>query len=144
MELNDTMKRRFASRHLKDATTDRWSSITTDVRKNDLSWTQFKDEFEIKFVPKAGNTLLCKSFFHLKRGGRTVAEYENQLIALSRFRLGLVYTPLKKNEMFIAGMRPEFRRVMTNHLWGLLWVWWICVWDLKVWHQTSCLCTNRD
>ena len=45
-----------------------------------------------------------------------VSQYEHKFNALSRFGLGLTDTPLKKNEMFVNGMRPEFHREMTNHL----------------------------
>lgn len=118
LRLEDAEKRLLASRQLQKSAMDWWDSETASTPEGEFSWAQFKEVFEAQFIPEAGRTQLFRSFIDLKQGDMTVSQYEHKFNALSRFGLGLIDTPLKKNEMFVNGMRPEFHREMTNHLMG--------------------------
>ena len=48
----------------------------------------------------------------------SIAEYETKFNELSCYGPGLIDTSLKKNEMFVQGLRPEYHERMTAHLKG--------------------------
>ena len=83
-----------------------------------MSWEEFKEMFEEKYMPAAGRTRLYQDFLNLKQGNMSIAEYETKFNELSCYGPGLIDSPLKKNEMFVQGLRPEYHERMTAHLKG--------------------------
>ena len=105
----------MASWQLKEGAAAWWDAVTVNIAEDEISWSKFKGLFEEQFMPTAGKTRLYREFLDLKQGSMTVSEYETKFNELSRYGLGLIDTSLKKNEMFVQGMRPEFHEKMTAH-----------------------------
>ena len=59
---------------------------------------------------------MYRDFIDLKQENMTVVEYENQFNAFSIFGPELINTLLKKNEMFVAGLRDNLQGRMMGHL----------------------------
>ena len=118
LDISDNQKRFMASWQLQEGAAAWWDSITASIPEDEFSWDKFKEVFEEQFMPTAGKTRLYRSFMDLKQGEMSVAEYETKFNELSRFGQGLIDTTLKKNEMFVLGMREEFQEKMTAHIKG--------------------------
>ena len=69
----------------------------------------------MQLLPATGKTRMYRDFMDLKQRSTTVAEYEIKFNELSCFGPKLINTPLKKNEMFVAGLRESFHEKMTGH-----------------------------
>lgn len=65
-----------------------------------------------------GTARLFRSFLDLKQGDITLAQYVTKFNELSRLGPKLVDPSLRKNVIFIAGMRPEYHEKMTTHVNG--------------------------
>ena len=72
LELEDGMKRRLASRQLTGLAMNLWEAITANTPEEEITWEQFKESFEGKFVPKAQKVMLFKKFVDLTQGNRTL------------------------------------------------------------------------
>ena len=73
-----------------------------------LSIILLREAFIAKWMPEAGKSQLYREFMDLKQGSMSFSEYERKFNELSKFGPGLIDTPLKKNEKFIADARPEY------------------------------------
>ena len=69
-------------------------------------------------MPEAGKSQLYREFMDLQQGTMTFAEYERKFNELSQFGPSLIDTPLKKNEKFIQGARPEYFDRLISHVHG--------------------------
>lgn len=52
-ELEDAQKRKLASRQLTGRAMNWWNAIIAATSKNEMTWNQFKQIFEEKFITKA-------------------------------------------------------------------------------------------
>jgi len=67
-------------------------------------------------MPTAGKTKLYISFMGIKQRDFSVVEYVSNLHELSFFSSGLIDGLIKKNKMFVLGIREEFHEKMTTHV----------------------------
>ena len=114
--MNDEQKRLLASWQLQEAAAIWWDAQTINIPKEESTWEKFKEAFEAQFLPTARKTRMYRDFIDLKQGNTKIAEYENKFNSLSCFGPELINTLLKKNEMFIAGLKDSLQVKMTGHL----------------------------
>ena len=60
MQINDQRKRQIASRRLKGAALDWWEVIITGRPENEITWDQFKEMLEARFVPATSKATLLE------------------------------------------------------------------------------------
>ena len=118
LKLTDEQKRLLASWQLEGAAAAWWRAQTANVPEEDFSWEKFKEEFEAQFLPATGRTRMYREFMDLKQEDMSVTEYETKFNALSCFGPELINTPLKKNEMFVTGLKESLHEKMIGHLKG--------------------------
>lgn len=66
--------------------------------ENEVTWEQFKERFEEKFIPSAQKAELFAKFAFLKQGDKRDMEYVTEFEALSKYGLSFINTPANKNE----------------------------------------------
>ena len=81
-----------------------------------MTWGQFKNRFEKKFIPTSQKIALFKKFADLVRGDKFVAEYVNEFEALSKYGLSLIDTDEKKNDKFISGLNDALSAHLLDHV----------------------------
>ena len=116
LRLDDEHKRLLASWNLEGAAAIWWDAQTANTPEENFTWPMFKEAFEGQYLPATGRTRMYRDFVDLKQESMSVAEYENQFNALSIFGPELINTLLKKNEMFVAGLRDNMQGRMMGHL----------------------------
>ena len=110
------MKRRLASRQLTGLAMNQWETIIANTPEEEITWEQFKERFEGKFVPKAQKDMLFRKFADLTQGNRTVIEYVNEFDALSKYGMTLADTKEKKSEKFVSGLNDYLGSHLLNHV----------------------------
>ena len=60
MQVDDNRKRQIASRQLRGAALDWWEVIVAGREENEITWNQFKELLEARFVPLTAKTSLLE------------------------------------------------------------------------------------
>ena len=107
------MKRKVASRQLVGREMGWWNAIVATTPENAVTWEQFKERFEEKFIPSTQKVELFTKFAFLKQGDKTVTEYVTEFDALSKYGLSFIDTPAKKNDKFVAGLRMRLESILS-------------------------------
>jgi len=63
------------SNMLQDHALDCYELLIAEVEESSLSWTQFQERFELKFIPESKKAFLSTRFLELKQGKSIVSEY---------------------------------------------------------------------
>src|SRR5574338_1378114 len=115
MQINDQRKRQIASRRLKGATLDWWEVIITGRPENEITWDQFKDMLEARFVPATAKATLLEEFIRLRQGSMSVTEYTQKFESLSKYGTMLIGNEESKNSRFIQGLNAGLSRAMLPY-----------------------------
>jgi hypothetical protein len=81
----------------------------THANVDTITWNEFKARFCTHHVPCGTMKLKKKEFADLKQGSRTVNEYLNSFIQLSRYAPGDINTDEKKQDMFLNGLNDDIQ-----------------------------------
>ncbi|KAH9665582.1 Endonuclease [Citrus sinensis] len=78
-----------------------------------ITWELFLEAFHEKYFPKRVRHQMEADFLRLTQGTKSVAEYEEQFTALSRFAPTLVANEGSKYRKFLEGLRPNIKGRVT-------------------------------
>ena len=115
MQLDDQRKRQVASRQLKGVALGWWEVIIAGRNENEITWNQFKEMLEARFVPASAKTTLLEEFIRLRQGTMTVTEYTQKFEGLSTYGAMLVADEASKNDRYIKGLNPGLSRAMLPY-----------------------------
>src|SRR5574338_1601691 len=115
MQLDDQRKRQVASRQLKGVALSWWEVIIAGRNENEITWNQFKEMLEARFVPASAKTTLLEEFIRLRQGTMTVTEYTQRFEGLSTYGAMLVADEASKNDRYIKGLNPGLSRAMLPY-----------------------------
>jgi len=118
MGVEDAMKRRIAARNLQGAALTWWERVKIGNPGADLTWAEFKDRFETRFIPGAERAVMFKKFIELKKGNKTVAQYVAEFDDLAQYGAELIPTEVKKNEKFVNGLREDLGDQLLKNVYG--------------------------
>ena len=115
MQLDDQRKRQVASRQLKGVALSWWEVIITGRNEDEITWNQFKEMLEARFVPASAKTTLLEEFIKLRQGTLNVTEYTQRFEGLSKYGAMLVADEASKNDRYIKGLNPGLSRAMLPY-----------------------------
>ena len=81
---------------------DWYELFISEVYESALSWVQFKERLELKFIPESEKANLARSFLELKQGKSYVSDYVASFEALSKY--GVSSLTLRVRRIFILLM----------------------------------------
>ena len=115
MQLDDQRKRQVASRQLKGAALSWWEAVIAGRNEQEITWNQFKEILEARYVPASAKTILLEEFIKLRQGTMSVTEYTQKFEGLSKYGPMLVADEASKNDRYIKGLNPGLSRAMLPH-----------------------------
>ena len=115
MQINDQRKRQIASRKLKGVALDWWEVVIVGRPENNITWNDFKDMLEARFIPASAKATLLEDFIRLRQGGMSVNEYTQKFEALSKYGMVLIGNAEAKNARYIQGLNPNLSRAMLPY-----------------------------
>ena len=74
MDLSDHDRVLVTSSLLQERALDWYELLVAEIDESALSWTLFRERFELKFVPESEKALLSRRFLELKQGKSSVSE----------------------------------------------------------------------
>ena len=90
-----------------------WSSVQNSIfahrQPQDITWEEFRAEFDGKYFPPNIRKRKEREFQTLRQGPMTVVQYETRFRALERFAPDLVSTEERRIERFYEGLHHEIR-----------------------------------
>ena len=116
MNLSDLHRVQVASSMLQERALDWYELLISETPEADITWKQFQERFESKFVPEAEKVTLARSFIDLVQGESSVAEYVAYFESLSKYGIDYINTPLKKNQRFIYGLNKNLKKPLLLKL----------------------------
>lgn len=99
--LNDTQKRRLASRQLQRVAFYWWNEVTIGTPEEELTWVEFMRRFEEIFLSEVAKSTLLRMFMKLEQMEMSVLEYATKFDELFRYGYVTVDTVIKRNGKFI-------------------------------------------
>ena len=85
MNLIDLHRVQVASSMLQERALDWYELLISEIVEADLTWEQFRERFELKFVPKAVKVTLAPRFIDLVQGESSVTDYVEVVVAKQNF-----------------------------------------------------------
>ena len=116
MDLSDHDRVLVTSSLLQERALDWYELLVAEIDESTLSWTQFRERFELKFVPESEKVLLTRRFLELKQGKSSVSEYVASFEALSQYGLEFISTSYKKNLKFVSGLKKYLKKSLLLQL----------------------------
>ncbi|XP_010534056.1 PREDICTED: uncharacterized protein LOC104809701 [Tarenaya hassleriana] len=111
----------LVSRHLAGAARHWWEEVVREAPAgHQLSWEEFRTEFEQKYYRRQDQGHRITEFLRLEQGNMTVREYEAEFNRLLKYGGHLVHTEEYKIQKFIAGLRASLRRIIECHEYHML------------------------
>jgi hypothetical protein len=105
----------FATHQLYGTAANWWETYcNTHANADTITWNEFKSRFRTHYVPRGTMKLKRKEFANLKQGGRTVNEYLNSFIQLSRYAPDDINTDKKKQDVFLSGLNDDIQFQLLN------------------------------
>lgn len=97
---------------------DHWWEATSRLMRAHLgnrpiSWSMFQEAFNEKYFPDRVRFKMEADFLSLIQGNKSVAEYEEQFTALSRFVPKLIDEEGSKCRRFFEGLRPSIKAQLS-------------------------------
>ena len=115
MQIDNQRKRQIASRRLKGAALDWWEVIIAGRAENEITWDQFKDMLEARFIPATAKASLLEEFIKLRQGTMSVTEYTRKFESLSKYGTILIGDEESKNSRYIKGLNAGLSRAMLPY-----------------------------
>ena len=85
MNLADLRRVQVASSMLQERALDWYELLISKINEADLTWEQFQERFELKFVPEAEKVTLARRFIDLVQGESSMADYVASFESLSKY-----------------------------------------------------------
>ena len=101
MQVNDQRRRQIASRQLKGIALDWWEVIIAGRQEQEITWNQFKEMLEARFVPASTKASLLEEFIKLRQGSMSVTEYTQKFEGLSKYGAVLIPDETSRNARYI-------------------------------------------
>jgi hypothetical protein len=79
----------------------RWNTL----RRNTVTWKEFKEYFENKYLTKRNYNKKMKDFFELKLGSMTIDEYERRFLELLKY-VSFIKDDTVKLQRYLSGLPP--------------------------------------
>ncbi|XP_012453505.1 uncharacterized protein LOC105775540 [Gossypium raimondii] len=89
---------------LKDSAYRWWKTLVSVVPKERVTWDFFQEEFRKKYISQRFIDKKCKKFLELKHGRMSMAEYERELVRLSKYAQECVSTEAIMCKRFEDGL----------------------------------------
>jgi len=93
MGWDDALKRRIVTWHLRGEALEWWTLILGENIEETLSWNNFKERFEFRFLSQVELEVQLEKFMQLRQGDLTLKEYINKFTKLAKFKRCLIDTP---------------------------------------------------
>ena len=106
----------MASSMLQEIALDWYELLISEIIEADLTWEQFRERFELKFVPEAEKVTLARRFIDLVQGESSVTDYVTSFESLSKYGVEYINTPLKKNQRFVYGLNKNLKKPLLLKL----------------------------
>lgn len=116
MNLIDLHRVQVASSTLQERALDRYELLISEINEADITWEQFRERFELKFVPEAEKVTLARRFIDLVQGEASVTDYVASFEYLSKYGVEYISTPLKKNQRFVYGLNKNLKKPLLLKL----------------------------
>jgi hypothetical protein len=114
-QCTDREKVLFATHQLYGTAANWWETYcNTHANVDTITWNEFKARFCTHYVPHGTMKLKRKEFADLKQGGKTVNEYLNSFIQLSRYAPDDINTDEKKQDVFLNGLNDDIQFQLLN------------------------------
>jgi hypothetical protein len=85
-QCDDREKVLYGPRLLREAAQSWWESyLATHANPDTITWEEFRDNFRQYHVPAGLMTVKKEEFLALKKGPKSVSEYRDRFLQLSRF-----------------------------------------------------------
>ena len=82
-----------------------WRGEKDRLGDRQITWAEFKEMLESKFLPQTVRDQLHDEFLHIRQGNRSVAEYDREFTRLSRFASRIVSTERERAAHFLQGLQ---------------------------------------
>ena len=115
MQLDDARKRQIASRQLKGNAMDWWEVIIAGRQEQEITWDQFKEMLELRFIPASAKETLLEEFIKLRQGAMSVVEYTQKFETLAKYGAVLIGDETSKNSRYIKGLNAALSRAMLPY-----------------------------
>ncbi|XP_052197391.1 uncharacterized protein LOC127804559 [Diospyros lotus] len=106
---SDTQKVQLATYLFRGGAERWWETVRQRFVGREPSWAEFRELFNANYFPAWVRDQKTYEFIELTQGNRTVAQYEEEFISLTRFAPELVCTEEKKASKFQRGLRVDIR-----------------------------------
>src|SRR5574338_803815 len=116
MNLIDLHRVQVASSMLQEKALDWYELLISEIIEADLTWEQFRERFELKFVPKAEKVPLARRFIDLVQSESSVTDYVASFESLSKYGVEYINTTLKKNHRFVYGLNKNLKKPLLLKL----------------------------
>lgn len=118
--LVDLHRVQMASSMLQERALDWYEPLILEIIEADLTWKQFQERFELKFMPEAEKVTLARRFIdlvhHLVQGESSVMDYVAPFESLSKYGVKYINTSLKKNQRFVYGLNKNLKNPLLLKL----------------------------
>jgi hypothetical protein len=94
---------------LQDEAYQWWTSVTSHLETEVLTWEFFKNNFEAKYIGPAYFEKKRREFMNLQQGSMTPQEYEREFVRLSSYAPELVPTEAIRCQRFVYGLEMELQ-----------------------------------
>ncbi|XP_074377984.1 uncharacterized protein LOC141719500 [Apium graveolens] len=107
VQVSDNPKTDYAIYFLKNEANYWWESTRAIEGEGPVTWVRFTELFLEKYFPDCMRNQMEIEFLELKKGDKSVVEYEAKFIELARFLPDYVYSKAQKSRRFQQGLMPE-------------------------------------
>src|SRR5215203_2480456 len=104
----------FATHYLAGPARAWWTSARALNAGQMMTWADFKLKFSKYHVPPGLIKKMRDEFRELKQGRRSVVEYRDRFLTLSRYAPDETDTTEKRKERFLNGLHDEMQTVLVN------------------------------
>ncbi|WVZ66968.1 hypothetical protein U9M48_016118 [Paspalum notatum var. saurae] len=115
-QCNDREKVLYGPRQLQGSAQEWWEAYRFAHRNPDgITWQEFKDNFRMHHVPDGLMDLKKEEFLALRQNNKTVSEYRDKFIQLSRYAPEEVDSDPKRQRRFMKGLVDPLKYQLMNH-----------------------------
>jgi hypothetical protein len=115
-QCSDREKVLYASGHLTGPAADWWDAYcVANAAVNRITWEEFSIQFRNYHIPTRLMKIKRKEFLSLKQGGKSMIEYRDKFIQLSRYAHRDVEDDEKKQELFLEGLIGPLQYQLVSH-----------------------------
>ena len=91
-----------------------WEAARTRFAEREPAWADFLQVFNEAYCPKWVREQKVYQFIELQQGANSVALYETEFVALSRYAPDMISTEVQKAAKFQRGLRADIRHTFAG------------------------------